>query len=134
MKYLIPFVIAQLTLSGCTQNPVSQQANAEAAINETLADMKLERSSTVQRIPDFQIDNWKYVDHYHIIIETRPKERYLIAFQMYCDGISNRFKIGYTSKTGALDRFEKIIVEQPLGRMEECYIQDIVKLKNIDNS
>ena len=134
MKTLPFVIITVLALTACSQNPTSPQADSEATVAEKLADMKLEKSSTMERIPNFQIDSWKYIDHYHIIIETHPKESYLIAFQTYCDGISNTLKIGYTSKTGSLDRFEKIIVEQPLGRMEECYIQDIVKLKSLDNS
>ena len=134
MKALPIVILTLIALSACSQNPTSPRADSEATVMQTLSDMKLEKSSSMERIPDFQIDSWKYIDHYHIIIETRPKENYLIAFQTYCDGISNTLKIGYTSKTGALDRFEKIIVEQPLGRMEECYIQDIVKLKSMDNT
>ena len=93
-------------------------------------DMELERSGPIERIPNFQIDSWKYVDHYHIVIETH-REQYLIALQNYCSGINGAIEIGYTSRTGALTRFEKILVHQGFGQPEECYIEDIVKLNAV---
>ena len=131
MKILYFTLASFLLLNGCAQTPSNDKADSEAKLQEVLSDMELEPSGAIERIPNFQIDNWKYLDHYHVIIETR-REQYLIAFQTYCSGINNTLKIGYTSRTGSLTKFEKILVEQPLSQPEECYIEDIVKLNSLN--
>ncbi|MGH1471430.1 MAG: DUF6491 family protein [Cellvibrionaceae bacterium] len=108
---------------GCTSTaPTSNK------LASTLEKMELTTGDSKDRILNYTIRSWKYVDSKHIILEARRKEFYLISLRTPCTGLSGALEIGFTSFGSSLSKFEKIIVQDSLNRNERCSIRDIVQL------
>ncbi len=115
-------------LSACGQSIQPDQDT----VTTTLDDMELKKGRQVERIRDYRVDSWRYVDAYNLIIKAGLKEQYLISLRGPCPELRNAFQIGFTSRTGTLDKFEDIVVSDRINGTRRCGISDIVKLEGLD--
>lgn len=99
---------------------------------ETLTKMSLEKGDTQDRILNYNIRSWKYVDNKHIILEARRKEFYLLELRSPCTNLSGALDIGFTSFGSSLTKFERIVVREPVGIDENCSIKEIYALNAIE--
>ncbi len=120
--YLV-FILTSPLLVSCTTIPSN-----EDKVATTLEKMELEKGDTKDRILNYSIRSWKYVDRKHIILEARRKEYYLVTLRTPCTGLSSAMDIGFTSFGSSLNKFEKIIVKNTTGPNESCSIKEITQL------
>ncbi|MGI1678831.1 MAG: DUF6491 family protein [Cellvibrionaceae bacterium] len=120
LTFLFLFLIFSL---GCTTTQPTEDKLAT-----TLEKMELTTGEPKDRILNYNVRSWKYVDSRHIILEARRKEFYLINFRTPCTGLSGALDIGFTSFGSSLSKFEKIIVREPHGMDQDCSIKDIIEL------
>lgn len=116
-------------LMACSQ---TIERDRDTTLAGTLDEMHLSKGEKVERIRDYRVDSWRYVDQYNLIIEAGKNEHYLVSLRVPCPELRNQFQIGFTSSTGTLDKFENIVVKDRLSGTRECGISDIVKLEAID--
>ena len=129
MKLIVVSLLLSLSVCGCSNQPVQ---SSDEKIANALADMQLQKSSPNERIRNYQVNSWRYVDQYSLIIEAGFKQNYLVTLSMPCPGLMGAMSIGFTSSAGSFDKFEDIIVKAPVGRRaDRCPVADIVKLEPI---
>ena len=117
------FLLTSTLLASCTTTPSNQDK-----VVATLEDMKLEQGEIKDRILNYSIRSWKYVDRKHIILEASRKEYYLISLHTPCFGLSGAIDIGFTSFGSSLSKFEKIVVRDTARPDERCSIKEIIQL------
>ena len=128
MKILISSLIASIFLLACSSQPTQ---NSEEKISAALDQLEMQPSQQPVRIRDYQVDSWRYIDRYNLIIEAGFDDQYLVSLQRPCFQLQSAFAIGFTSSAGSLDKFEDIVVRDSFGRAERCPISEIVKLQKI---
>lgn len=129
MKSLVMSLFSCLALLACASQP--QSADTDEKIASTLEDMQLQKTEKIERIRDYRVDSWRYIDNSNLIIKAGLRDNYLVSLRVPCINLNGAFSIGFTSTTGSLDKFEDIIVRDSFGRAERCPIADIVKLEPI---
>lgn len=127
------FVVACIALlaSACSQTPT---VSGDETIDSFLAQEELTPALPTERIVNFTIDSWKYIDPYNIMIKTKRKENYLVSLGTNCQRLENNIAIGTTSTGGALTKFDKIIYDDHALGPQDCLIRNIVKLEPIKDS
>ena len=127
----ITSLVGCLMIAGCSQTPYSPEK-----MEQTLEDMELERGRTVETIHYRDMEDWVYLDKYHIIFKTKRNGNYLISFQDTCYGLSDDAQLILESTTGTLSKFDDILINHRIAGIEDveyCAIQDIVQLETHDN-
>jgi hypothetical protein len=128
MKNFFNAAFITLLMSGCSQTP---SVSNEESLNSFLAEEELEPSTSTDRIVNFKLDSWKYIDPYHIMIETKLDEHYLVSLRIDCRQLENSLVIGTTSSAGSLTKFDKIVYDDRAIGRQECLIKNIVKLEPV---
>ncbi|WP_145999189.1 DUF6491 family protein [Oceanicoccus sp. KOV_DT_Chl] len=87
-------------------------------------------SEPVDRIMNYRLDGWNYINSKALIIHSGPSQSYLVTLQIRCPELSSREVIATTSTgTSMQARFDAIIVRQTGGTPQKCYIDEIYKLE-----
>ncbi len=123
------FLVAMLALvaTACASTPPDAEPLAVR-----LSDMGYEMLGPVERVNEYRIDGWQYVDDYHTIFEAGRSEYYLLSFNQRCTGLRSAFTIGFTDRVGRLSRFDSVLVRDRAGGMvERCTINVIHRLKKV---
>ena len=129
MKIFVLGFITATTLLACTGQP---QQRSDEKISAALDQLNVQPGNKIERIRDFQVDGWRFIDNYNLIINAGFKDQYLVSLQSPCLPLQSAFSIGFTSTAGTFDKFEDIVVRNAFGRPEHCPISDIVKLVPVD--
>ena len=125
-------ILGLITLVGGCSKPT--QPDHEQSLAEVLAEMELKPANKVERIRDYRVDSWRYIDPYNLIIKAGIRDQYLISLRTPCPELRSALQIGFTSTAGTLDKFEDIIVSDRFTGNQRCGISDIVKLESIPAS
>ena len=128
MRIIVFSLFIGLAIVACSNQP---RVTSEEKVSAALEQLKMTPATKTERIRDYQVTGWRYIDAYNLIIQAGLKDQYLVSFQSPCFPLQTAFAIGFTSRTGTLDKFEDIIVRDSVGRPERCAISEIVKLKPI---
>lgn len=112
----------------------SQKPQTEDSTNLVISDYEVVEE--VQRISNYKIDGWQYVDPFSLILPTSPGTEYWVQFKRRCNGLNSTEVIGITSTASSvLSRFDAVIVGNSMSGIEtKCYIDKIFKItkKKID--
>jgi len=120
-----------LTLSLSALLMLTACANLPRSTEQILSDRGFQRGETVDRIKDYQISGWNYVDERHVIFNAGPSRNYLITLKIDCRDLSGAEYIGFSSTTSDVTRFDKVVVGTPIGP-RSCPIDTLTKLEKID--
>lgn len=108
---------------------VAEQNND--ALQQRLDRLGLQPGETVDRIQNYRVDGWNYLDDRHIMIFAGPSRRFLIGLMSNCIGLSSAQRIGFTTTATQLTRFDRLVVRGP-GRMQQtCPISEMRELNPI---
>lgn len=120
-----------------------QRPSSQDKVNAALEERNLMIDERKNQIPRFTIDNWIYVDNYHVIVEAARDEQYLVEFGQPCFALNGAISIGFTSTTGSITKFDEVIVDNNVPRGSAmcsvrpglrapcdniCRIKDIIQL------
>jgi hypothetical protein len=111
-------------------------AGAASAANGNTLQQKLTRlgyaqGATVDKIQDYKLDGWNYLDDKHIMIYTGPSQRYLVSLMTTCQNLSTAEHIRFSTTVNQLTKFDKLVVGGPGGIKQQCPITGINKLDSI---
>jgi len=113
-------------------------AGFSAAAEPTALDNRLNklgyaRGEPLDRIHNYRVDGWNYLDDHHIMIYTGPSQRALITTQTACRELGSAERIGFSTTASNLTKFDKIVVRGAGGILQQCQIQQIHQLDSTKN-
>jgi hypothetical protein len=82
-------------------------------------------------ILNYRFNGWIPLDNRHLIINSGPKERYLVTFRSPCRELRTNETIAFTNTVNRLTKFDKAIVQGAGNIPENCYIESIHALEKI---
>lgn len=123
---LLP-LIAKIALACALMFQLSSMAHAETAedLNAKLGKLGYVQGDVVERVENYRIDGWNYLDDEHIVIYAGPSKRFLITSMINCPDLSSAENIGFTSTVNFVTKFDKLIVRGPGGIVRNCPITEI---------
>ena len=117
-------LIPILSLAACAAKPGPQPT-----LEQKLAERNYRLGESVERILQYRLDGWSYLDREHVIMQTEPSTYYLISLRQPCHGLMSAETIAFTTTTNQLTKFDKLLVKSSGSMIERCYIDALHKLK-----
>jgi hypothetical protein len=114
------FSLLVMTLAGCA-------AQADRTLEEHLSDLGYRIGEPVDRIQDYKINGWNYLDDRHLLFDGGPSQKYLITLKIDCSDTRGAEHIGFTSTVSSVTKFDKIVAATPIGP-RSCPIESIQEL------
>ena len=127
MKRLLILLVPAIGLMACASTPVSQPT-----LEQKLAAKNYRLGAPVERIQRYRLDGWNYLDREHVIMQTEPSTYYLVSLRNTCHDLATTEHIAFTTTTGQLTRFDKLLVRGPGRTIQRCYIEALNKLEKTD--
>lgn len=116
-----------LAASSCA---TTQQA--PQSLEDLLKDKNYRMGQEVDRIQNYTINGWNYVNRENLILHDGVNRRYLVTFRNMCQGLPDNELVAYTTTTSQLTKFDKFLVRDKGSRIiDHCYIQSLHKLEKI---
>ncbi len=119
----LPQLVATLILSGVAAT--ASAGDNDKTLQEKLAKQKYQQGEAVEYINNYELDGWNYIDRTHIVIHTGPSRDYLVTVMMPCNDLPSAENIAFTTTTGKLTRFDKLMVRGAGGIVQHCPITQI---------
>lgn len=118
---LLGIMIATLLAGACATNQHERKP-----LEEKLADQDFTLGEEIDRIQDYRIDGWYYVDDYNVVFRGGPSAYYLLSFNGRCANLRGAHTIGFSTTAGRVTRFDQLLVRDGSGMpSEKCLIQSI---------
>ena len=83
----------------------------------------------IERIYEYRVNGWNYLDRRHVILRSGVSDRYLITLQNDCRGLMSNEIIAYTTTVNQLTVFDKLLVRDGMSVLEQCWIRSLHKLQ-----
>lgn len=120
-----------ITVSACTTTD-----KKDALTPQQLAQQKgYELGEPVEKIMNYRLNGWNYVNTQALIISSTGNQRYLVTLRHRCQDLMNTEVIGSTSTGNALQaNFDAFVVSTNGSRRgveQRCYIDSIYKLSRM---
>lgn len=128
-------LLACVLVGACASQP-SDELSLKPDSKMTLGDKLKAKNYVIEgpanRISNFRLSGWNYVDDYHVILTAGVRDYYLVTLRSYCFNLDGAFRIGFTNTIGSLTTADALLVESPGGRAERCPIRTIDRLAKIE--
>jgi hypothetical protein len=109
----------------------SSTAGESRSVEQKLAGKNYRLGEPVERIYDYKLDSWSYLDRKHVIMQTAPSTYYLVALKNSCHGLSSAEVIAFSTTTSQLTRFDHLLVRNAGKMVDRCYIDRMYKLEKV---
>lgn len=107
-------------------------APGSRSLEQKLADHEFRMAGEIDRIEDYRINGWNYLDDYHVIFRAGPSDHYLLTFNQRCLNLRNAETIAFSTTVGRLTRFDKVLVRDHSGLPpERCLIERMHRLEEV---
>lgn len=118
---------ATLLVAACASAPSEQMS-----LEEKLAERNYAMRGEIDRIQDYRIDGWYYVDDYNVIFRGGPSDYYLLTFNQRCLNLRGAHTIGFSTTVGRVTRFDEVLVRDQSGMPpERCLISEMHRLEKL---
>ena len=124
-KRIAPLIGGMLLL-GCGDNPVKPDSLTATQIAEGAGYILLE---PVQRIRNYRIDGWNYVNNRAITLDTGVNDTYLVTLLRPCRDLRTSDMIATTSTIGDLTKYDSIIADFNSTVRLHCPIDKLYRLE-----
>ena len=129
MKRQLAMVVALsigLLLAACASTP-------EQTTEALLSKRGYEVAERVERIKNYRINGWNYVDDRHVIFGAGPRDNYLVTLTMGCTDLRGAEHIGFTTTTDDVTPFDQLVVKTSIGP-RKCPIESLHKLNKVEKA
>lgn len=130
-KRIMVFLVAFNLIAACASTEEKQNS---MTIEDLVGKAGFDMLEPVNRIQNYRVDGWNYLSPQSLIISAGAKQRYLVTLRTSCHGLRGASVIGTTSTASSLTKFESVVVNQAGGGMQKCPIDNLYKLKKIENT
>jgi hypothetical protein len=101
-------------------------------LDETLKAQGYRIAEPVDRVYNYTINGWNYVDRDHLILLDGVNRHYLVTFRNQCHGLPGSALVAYTTTASQLTAFDKFLVKDPASKIiDRCYIESLHRLDRI---
>lgn len=107
---------------------------AELPLQDKLTKLGYARGEPIEKIQNYRVDSWNYIDDQHIMIYAGPSVRYLISTLGSCSDLATAEHIGFSSTANSLTKFDKLVVRGAGGMVRSCPIDAMYQLNSLKNS
>lgn len=128
LKWLLATPLAAM-LTACATS-----AGAPPTVEELLAERDLRIAESVDRIFDYRISGWNYLDRQHLILLDGVNRKYLVTLVRQCDGLQSNEVIAHTSTINTLTTFDRFLVRDFGHIVDHCYIESLHRLEEIETA
>lgn len=101
-------------------------------VSTKLTELGYEQGEVVERVDNYRVNGWNYIDDRHIVIYAGPSKRFLITTLNDCRDLSSAENIGFTSTVNSLSKFDKLVVRGAGGIVQNCPITEIRTLSKTE--
>lgn len=101
-------------------------------LSQAITDLGYEVLDPVKQVVDWNIYNWKDVDQQAVIIWIDAFHPYLFTLRERCPNLEFAQTIGVSSTGSVVTDFDAILVPDPPGGGQQCFIDKIYPLKKAD--
>lgn len=122
---LIPIWISSLALllSSCATTGEEPQT-----VEQLLAERGYTIGPSVERILQFRIDGWNYLDRQHVIVSVSVSRDYLVSLRTSCNGLFGANVIAFSNTGSYLTNFDWLLVRDHTRVLERCPIESLNEL------
>ena len=117
---LLPAILMGACATGSERPPNFEQR---------LADDGYVLGEQVERIMQYRLDGWSYLDPEHIVMQTGPSTQYLVSLAYRCRELGSAEDIAFTTTGGQLTRYDTLLVNGVGGVVERCPIRSLRRLE-----
>jgi hypothetical protein len=129
LNRLMVAIAGAIACGACAGTPGQQET-----LEQKLASQKFRLGEPVQRIQKWRLDSWVYLDRLHVIMRTAPSTYFLVSLKTPCRGLSTTETIAFTTTSSQLTTFDKLVVKESGGLIEQCYIDALHRLKKVNEN
>lgn len=115
--YLAGFLFSSIT-----------HADANEELAAKLTKLGYTEGETIERLANYRVDGWNYVDDRHIVLYVGPSKRFLITTMVDCHDLHGAENIGFTSTASYVTKFDRLIVRDAAGMVQHCPITELKTL------
>ncbi|MGH8447489.1 MAG: DUF6491 family protein [Solimonas sp.] len=123
-------LVATLLLAGCSSKPSKPAPPKPKTLEQKLADKGYKLGDKVDRILNWRVDGWGYIDEGNVVFNAGPSRDYLVTVMTPCRGSATASVIAFTSVNSEITKFDKLIVRDS-GFSDSCPITELHELKRI---
>lgn len=119
-------------LSGCAsvEKAAAERDQLESEpLPQAITDLGYEVEAPVQQVVDWNLYNWQAVDQHAVIIWVDAFHPYLFTLQQDCPALEFAQTIGLSSTGSIVTDLDAVLVPNPPGGGESCWIDKIYPLK-----
>ena len=120
---MIAALSAGLLLAACASSP-------EQTTEDILSKRGYAVAERVERIKNYRINGWNYVDDRHVIFGAGPRDNYLVTLTMDCTDLRGAEHIGFTTTTDDVTPFDQLVVKTSIGP-RKCPIESLHQLERV---
>lgn len=121
--------IALAVLLGACATP--NEGPKPLGLDQQLSELDYVMGPPIDRIRNYQLSGWNYVDNYHFIMRAGVRDHYLITLRSYCPDLSTATSIGFTTTVGSLSTADAVLVRGPGNILDRCRIRYINRLEKV---
>lgn len=104
----------------------------QPTIEQKLGEKNYRIVGEIDRIQDYRIHGWNYIDDYHVIIQGGPSDYYLLTFNQPCLNLRGASTIAFSTTVGRVTTFDKVLVRDRSGLSpEQCLIREMHRLQKL---
>ena len=111
-------------LLGCAMS-----SESPLTVYQELDKRDLRIAEPVDRIQNYRISGWNYLDREHLILLDGVNRKYLVTLDRPCYGLQTNEVIAHTSTTSVLTTFDKFLVRDVGNVVEQCHIESLHRLE-----
>jgi len=128
--FLIPLLMACATPQ---QQSVSPQQQPET-VESQLMELQFQVGDPVERIYDFRVDGWKFLDKKNLLMHGGDSQSYLVTLKPSCNGLSlpTSLLVPLASKQGTLTKNDRFQVRNKENTIDYCRVNLIHDLVPIE--
>lgn len=116
-----------LTLSTCA----GTSPKTEKSVDEILTEKNLKIVEEVDKLINFNIHGWEYVNIRNVVLIDGPSKKYLVELNGPCRNLDYAQAIAFTSFGRVVSKNEKLIVRDGPGHAESCFMKAFYRLEKI---
>lgn len=125
MKWLIPSLLTTALL-GCATS-----GKSPLTVYQQLDERDLRIAEPVERIYNYRISGWNYLDPEHLILLDGVNRKYLVTLNRPCYGLQTNEVIAHTTTVSTLTKFDKFLVRDVGNIVDQCYIESLHRLEKV---
>ena len=126
--------MAVLTAFAGSQAQAKSPQEHPKDVQNQLADLNFQVGDQVDKIFEFRMDGWKFLNRKHIIVLGGESQSYLVTLKHSCHGLSlpTTIVLAFTSKKNQLTRNDNFQLNNKGQTIDYCTVKSVHELEQIE--